>query len=300
MNFFHNLRDEQKGRFITLIGVMILSFDTLLVRLINCDEWTLIFWRGFLPGVVLFTVQWVMDPSVIRQHLFRLSPLNLITSILFSASTICFVFSLDHTQVASTLVITNTAPLLTAILGYFFLKEKLQKSTLIAIAIAVGGIWLVFGFKPSASEIEGDSLALVSALSMSVYLVTLRKTKGQYGSIFLIQAAVLTSIISLAAGAHPLSLDTHQNIYIFLLGGIVIPFSFLLIAKGPKYLPAAETSLILLLEVLFGPLLVWLIVGEAPTLNVAIGSAIVLITLATLTILQWRQEMKADLNSDKL
>ncbi len=51
------LKGQQQGRLITLLGVIVLSFDTLLVRLIDSSEWTLIFWRGFLPAVMLFMVQ---------------------------------------------------------------------------------------------------------------------------------------------------------------------------------------------------------------------------------------------------
>ncbi|WP_419237392.1 DMT family transporter [Photobacterium leiognathi subsp. mandapamensis] len=286
------LKGQQRGRLITLLGVIVLSFDTLLVRLIDSSEWTLIFWRGFLPAVMLFMVQWFTDRKVITQHLLRPSLLTLITAGLFSASTICFVLSLDNTQVASTLVITNTAPLFTAVIGFFFLKEKLDKATVLAIIIAVGGIGLVFGYHPTVDELRGDSLAFVSAIAIAVYLVALRKTQGQLGSVYIILAGVFTSIISLSVGAKPFALDMRQAIEMFLLGGVVIPLSFYLIAHGPRYLPAAETSLILLLEVLFGPLLVWLIVGETPTSNVLLGSAVVVLTLSGLFAWQWRKQLK--------
>ncbi|SKA51582.1 DMT family transporter [Enterovibrio nigricans] len=169
------LQDEAKGRVFTLMGVMILSFDSLLVRLIDSDPWTLIFWRGLLPSLVYFLVQWHMDKTVLEKHFFKPVLSTLLTAILLAASTICFVFSLDNTQVTSTLVIANTAPLITAVLAFFFLKERLSTSTMIAIAVSVGGIWLVFGYQPTHAELEGDSLALVTALSMSVYLIMLRK-----------------------------------------------------------------------------------------------------------------------------
>ena len=59
------LKEQQRGRLITVFGVMVLSFDTLLVRLIDSNEWTLIFWRGFLPAAMLFIVQWFSDKKLI-------------------------------------------------------------------------------------------------------------------------------------------------------------------------------------------------------------------------------------------
>ncbi|KXF81116.1 DMT family transporter [Enterovibrio coralii] len=278
------LQGESKGRLYTLIGVMILSFDSLLVRLIDSDPWTLIFWRGLLPSIVYFLVQWHNDKSIIEQHFFKPSISTLLTALLLAASTICFVFSLDNTQVTSTLVIANTAPLITAVLAFFFLKEKLARSTVIAILVSVGGIWLVFGYQPTTAELEGDSLALVTALSMSVYLIMLRKTQARYATVFLIYGGLFTAVIALIAGAKPFELPPLHAVFVFMLCCVVLPCSFLFINLGPRYLPAAEASLILLLEILFGPLLVWLILGEAPSLSVALGAGIILTTLVTYTL----------------
>ncbi|WP_281545203.1 DMT family transporter [Grimontia sp. SpTr1] len=286
-----SLTVETKGRVYTLLGVMILSFDSLLVRLIDSDEWTLIFWRGLLPATIFFLAQWKMDKAVLEKHFYRPAISTVLTAALFSASTICFVFSLDHTEVTSTLVIINTAPLITAVLAFIFLKERLDTSTVIAILVAVGGIWLVFGYSPSSSALMGDALALVTAISMSVYLIMLRKTKAAYATVFLIYSGLFTAMIAMLAGAKPFSFDSQQDIFMLLLGGVVLPGSFLLINVGPKYLPAAEASLILLLEVLFGPLLVWLILGEAPTPAVALGAGIIVATLAVHTL--WGQRRQS-------
>ncbi|MDD1781926.1 DMT family transporter [Enterovibrio sp. ZSDZ35] len=279
-----HMQDETKGRVYTLIGVMILSFDSLLVRLIDSDPWTLIFWRGLLPSLVYLLVQWRTDKRVLEDHFVKPALSTLLTATLIAASTICFVFSLDNTQVTSTLVIANTAPLITAVLAFFFLKERLSLSTIIAILVSVGGIWLVFGYQPTQAELKGDSLALVTALSMSVYLIMLRKTQAKYATVFLIYGGLFTAGIALFAGADPFALTPLHGLYVFLLCGVVLPCSFLFINLGPRYLPAAEASLILLLEILFGPLLVWLILGEAPTASVALGAGIILLTLVTYTL----------------
>ncbi|MGF1726252.1 DMT family transporter [Photobacterium nomapromontoriensis] len=287
MNVLDKLGDTQRGRIYTLFGVMILSFDSLLVRLIHGHEWTLIFWRGLLPAIVLFIVQWRRDRTVLTEHFFRPALSTILVALLFSASTICFVFSIDNTEVTSTLVIANTAPLITAVLAFFWLDERLNRSTILAILISVGGIWLVFAYQPNPAELKGDALALVTALSMSVYLIMLRKTKARYATVFLIYSGCFSAVIALLAGAQPLSLTPLKDLYIFLLCAGVVPFSFLLISLGPRYLPAAEASLILLLEILFGPLWVWLILAEAPSKQVALGAIIIVVTLACHTL--WSQ-----------
>ena len=293
MMILEKLDERQRGRLYTLLGVIILSFDSLLVRLVNGHEWTLLFWRGLLPAIVLFIVQWRQDRTVITTHALRPALSTVLVALLFSASTICFVFSIDSTEVTSTLVIANTAPMITAVLAFFWLGERLDKATILAIFIAVGGIWLVFADQASPGALKGDTFALVTAVSMSVYLIMLRKTKAQYANVFLIYSGCFTAIISLLAGAQPFSLTFSEGIYTLLLCAGVVPFSLLLISLGPKYLPAAEASLILLLEILFGPLLVWWFLSEAPSKEVAMGAAIIVVTLAGHTLWMSRQRPKA-------
>ncbi|WP_244556532.1 DMT family transporter [Enterovibrio nigricans] len=101
---------------------------------------------------------------------------------------------------------------------------------------------------------------------------------------FLVYGGLFTAIIALIAGAEPFSLTLQHALFMLMLCVVVLPCSFLFINIGPRYLPAAEASLILLLEILFGPLLVWLILGEAPTRSVALGAGIILLTLVTYTL----------------
>ena len=69
-------------------------------------------------------------------------------------------------------------------------------------------------------------------------------------------------------------------IYLAVMGLIVLPLGFGLITLGPRYLPAPEVSLLLLLEAILGPFWVWLVVGENPGATVLVGGAIVIMTLA--------------------
>ncbi|CAH0533580.1 hypothetical protein VST7929_01450 [Vibrio stylophorae] len=286
----HPLSPANQGRLYTLAGVMILSFDSLLVRLIAAEPWTLIFWRGLLPALVYFAVQQWRDPSVLRKHAYKPTLAILLTGLLLAISTSCFVFSLSETQVASTLVLANTTPLITAVIAFVFLKEKLDIGTLLAIVLSVGGVMFIFGYAPSQSALHGDALALITASTMAIYLTMLRKTKAQYATVFLIYGGIFTALLALSQGAQPFSLEGKQWPLMFVLSAIVLPGAFLCINVGPRYLPAAETSLILLLEILFGPLWVWLILGNTPTQSVMMGAGLILFALVAQTL--WTQRME--------
>ncbi len=278
---------RNKGILITTLGVLILSFDSLFVRLTNASDWTLLFWRGALPALVLLIVQAFDRTTTIKQLLCPPSKTTLFAGLLFSLSTIAFIESLSRTQVASTLVIFDSSPLITAFLAFVFLKEKIQRHTLLAILTCVGGIWLVFAYGPSGGEMAGNMFALLSAITIAGYFVILRKNQSGNPCGYLIVSGIITAIIALAEGAQPFSISFSHIPYLLILCMGIVPFSFLLISIGPRYLPAAEASLIMLLELLLGPLWVWAVLGNMPTSNVLIGGAVVLITLALHTLWGW-------------
>ena len=79
--------------------------------------------------------------------------------------------------------------------------------------------------------------------------------------------------------AAPLALTLSDALFSALLGLVVLPVSLVLIAIGPRYLPASEINLVMLLEVVLGPYWVWLALGEEPGIRAFVGGAIVLATL---------------------
>lgn len=277
---------KQTGLTLTTLGVLILSFDSLLVRLTDTNDWTLLFWRGALPTLMMIVV--LLQRQSIKRT-FTFSWQTILAGALFSFSTITFVESLSHTQVASTLVIFDSSPLITAILGYLFLKEKLAKHTIIAILTCVGGIWLVFASGSQAgSQWLGNQYALLSAISMAAYFVLLRAYPMGDTKQYLMVSGFFTAAASLLFGGQPLAIAPDHWHYLILLTAGVVPFSFLLISVGPRYLPAAEASLIMLLELLLGPVWVWMVLGDVPTTNVLIGGGVVLLTLFFHTLWDWR------------
>ena len=278
---------RSKGLTLALSGVVILSFDSLLVRLVDASAWDLLFWRGALLSLTLLAVQLVtvaMERGSAPQAAPTRWPLYILGSLSFAASMVFFVLSVDNTQVASTLVIVNTAPFFAAIIALVFLKERVALHTVVAIGVATLGIVLIFEYAPSPGEITGDVFALVSALGTASYLVVMRGMEGENAAGILILAGAVTALTALSMGADPTALEGVHILYMALLGCLVVPGSGVCIARAPKYLPAAETGLILLLEILLGPLFVYIALGEQPSANDIEGGTLILLTLAAHTL----------------
>ncbi|GAA5188631.1 DMT family transporter [Ferrimonas gelatinilytica] len=285
----------RKGILLALAGVTILSFDSLLVRLIQASPWDLLFWRGTLLSLTLMLVNALTrhfhPPAPSRDRPSSLQPL--LGGAAFACSTVLFVLALSHTQVTSALVIINTAPFFAALIALLFLRESLQLHTLAAIVVATCGVGLIFEYAPKASEIQGDLYALGAALGTACYLVVMRAAKGENGAKTLMMAGVFTALFALFKGADPTALSGTHLLLMLILGVLVVPGSGLCIARAPKYLPAAQTGLILLLEILLGPLFVFLALGERPSDNDIAGGTLVLWTLVAHTLYdEFRQRRK--------
>lgn len=282
------MNDKQKGGLIALCGVTLLSFDSLLVKLVDTSEWNLIFWRGILLSLTLIFMSYIK--SKIRSKStsnkrINLSPLIVIGGVAFAASSSFFVLALNNTQVTSALVIFNTAPFFAALIAFVFLKEKLPLHTLIAIAVAILGVGVIFDYAPAGTGgVTGDLYAIVAAISFAIYLVTLRSNQGENSSQFLIFGGLTMSVIGLVNGANPIAMEGLPILYMVVLGCIVVPFSGLFIAKSTQYLPAAQTGLILLLEILLGPFFVYIVLKEQPSVENMLGGGLVLVTLLAHTL----------------
>lgn len=193
-------------------------------------------------------------------------------------STSCFVFSLQETHVANTLVIIATSPLLAALMSWLFLKERVPTVTWVAILVAMLGVGmsLLDGF--GRGSLSGEGFALVSAFTMAAHFTTLRWWRSDNGSLSVWGAGLLVAILTLPL-AQPFAVPREDVAWLILLGAVVLPLAFGMMAVGPRYLPAPEVGLLLLGETVLGPLWVWLALGERPGQATLVGGVIVVGTL---------------------
>ena len=278
----NNLSDYQKGLLFTSLGVLILTPDALLVRLIQADSWTLLFWRGVLMSLGFSLFLWWK-----RIPLTELRGKGWLAAVFLACSTSCFVFSVESTHAANTLVIIATGPLIAAILSWALLKEEVPLITWAAIGVATLGVVLSLSDGFGRGSLKGELFALGSAISLACHFTTLRWWKSEFGPLSIWGAGLVVALVSLPY-ADTLRLSHGDIGWTILLGLVVLPAAFGLTAVGPQYLPAPEVGLLLLAETVLGPLWVWLFIGEEPGGATLAGGVLVILTLATHAFLRRR------------
>lgn len=280
------------GILITTAGVLILSPDGLLVRLVSVDSWTILFWRGLLFSIGILGF-YIFRYGVGTVGLIKImGRRGLLAAALFTLSTTFFVLAITHTSVANALVIITTAPLFAALFSWIFLKETISLSTWVAIFVCIGGISLIFLGSMGGGSRLGDLYAIACAFGIAGQVTTVRHARSVDMVPSLGLAGIMTAIAAFPL-ATPLAINGADFTYLCLLGLIVLPIAFGLITIGPRYITAPEVSLIMLLESIFGPFWVWLVLREVPRPETVVGGALVITTLIIHTAVTYRKKQAA-------
>jgi len=268
-----------RGTAMMIAAVIVLSPDSLLISLIAADRWTLIFWRGLLSGLTLGVSMFFDGSGKPLQKIRDMGGPGIISAILFSLSTICFVFSVSLTTAANTLVIMAATPLFAALFTSVFLRELIPARTWIAVMVGFSGLAILFWGSIGGGKITGDILAVMCACIIAGNFVLIRR----YRQIDMIPAVAFSGILtalSVLPMCDGIMLQSSDILYLILMGTIVLPIPLAVFTIVPKLITAAEVSLILLLETFLGPLWVWMAIGQEPSFRTVIGGVVLTVTIA--------------------
>ncbi len=189
-----------------------------------------------------------------------------------------FMLALNFTTVASLLFMQAVAPLLAALIARVALGERVPGRTWAAMAIALGGVTLMVG-GPGAPSASGQLLAGTVTLLFAISLVIARHRRDVS-----MAPATCASQVAVCAVALPFAstagLTAHELSLLALLGMGQIGVGLGLLTIGARLIPPAEVALISLLEVVLGPLWVWLAYDEQPGRSTLAGGVVVLAAVA--------------------
>ncbi len=279
-----DLSQYTKGIIITALGVLIVSPDGLLTRLIQVDYWTLIFWRALLLAFGMWLIASLFYPNKTWQKYKSLGLPGTAMALIYSMGTISFVTALTHTSVANTLIILSTTPLFAALIGRIFLGEPIVPRLWAAILLVGIGVSVISTDGESQnSSLSGDLAAMAGAFFLAAGFTMVRRFPGIPVFPAISTSGLVTALIVLPL-AQPFSVSQQDMGYLIIMGVYMLPVATALMFLGPKYIPAAEVGLMLLLESVLGPTWVWLVLDEQPGVRTFIGGAIILTTLAVNTI----------------
>ena len=273
------LKNDKIAIPVVVLAGLIWSFGPLVVRYMNEPNlvpWQYIFARGLTIFLVINLYLFFEEGKNFYKNYFKIGISGIIGGIGLGIAMITFIYSITNTSAAITLLCLAAMPFFTALLGFLFLKERISINVWVAIAIATIGIIIIAMGNTQKSSLLGLVFGMVSSIGFSVFSVTLRwrKETPKFTTVafagffcFVVSATVIST-------NDMVFFSTSYNGALFSLHGVLVCMGLILYSIGSKVIPAAELTLLSLMEVIGGIFWVWvpiLGINEIPSTNTIIG-----------------------------
>ncbi|MEH6824930.1 MAG: DMT family transporter [Motiliproteus sp.] len=284
--------EHRQGIVLAASGVLVLSFDALLVRLAGVDPWTVVFWRGMLMALSLSAILLLGGKLQLLPLLRRYWPCILLLATLHGVNGTLFVLSVSLTSAANTVVILSSSAFFAAFFSWVLLRERVQRRTWAAIGVSLTGVLTVFAGSLGLESWLGDLLALILALSMGLVLSLMRR----FNQIPRMPIVALSGLVMMALAlpySTPLPLATNEFAWLALMGLVQIPLASVLIMSSTRHLSSPEVSLFLLIETVLAPIWVWMALNEQVPPMTLVGGFIILAAIAVHSWLSLRKPNRA-------
>ncbi|MEZ2331300.1 DMT family transporter [Mesorhizobium sp. RCC_202] len=287
-------REERAGMLLVFLSALMWSFGGTIARFIHIDDsWTVVFWRSFWAVAFLVAFMLWRDGPRGTVRLFRDMGLpGLGVALCFATASTSFVVALGYTTVANILLMQAGVPLLAALLAWILFRERVSPATWVAIAAVITGVAIMVSESlDGAVSPIGDGLALLIAVMFSVATVITRR----FAHVRMVPANCLAALLACAFAASQASqfaVSSRDMGFLFAFGVINLGVGLAFFAMGARLVPAAIAALLGTFEPILGPIWVWLVHSEVPSLRTIIGGAVVVTALLVHIGLEFKRQAR--------
>ena len=270
------------GLMLALAGALLLTPDTLLMRLSELDGGAMLAWRACLAGLVFVSIGLIARFKEEKGNRARVSSFGFWSLVICQIGNASFfAFGIALAPVAVVLLAVATVPVIAALLGYFLLGELADRRVWATIVLVFSGILMsVAGDIERGMNIDFETLlgaccGLAVAISLAFNFVIIRKNKTVPFELAIGLGALIAGCTAFYLWPVAWQVRGASLIYISVTGLIILPVSFFLLSKASRLTSAANVSMIMLLETVLGPLWVWLGIKETPNSLTLLGGVLV-------------------------
>ena len=287
-------REERVGYLLIFLSALVWSFGGTIARFIDTgDNWTVIFWRSLWAVAFLLAFMAWRDGWRGTLKLFRDMGLpGLAVAICFATASTSFVVALSYTTVANILLMQAGVPLLAALLAWALFRERVTVATWVAIAAVIAGVAIMVSESlDGAVSPIGDGLALLIAVMFSIATVITRR----FAHVRMTPATCLGAMLAAAfaaSQASQLAVSGHDMGFLFAFGVVNLGLGLAFFTTGARLVPAAVAALLGTFEPILGPIWVWLVHTEVPSLRTIIGGAVVVTALLVHIGLEFKRQTR--------
>ena len=274
-------RRQRRGQIYVALAAVAWSTAGVLQRQLTLDTATQVFGRAVFASAALLAYVAVVERGRVVDAFRSVGLAGVALALCVATASGSFIAALNHTSVARVLFFLALAPVLAALLAWATLGEPITRRTVVAMAVALLGVTVMLG-APGEGSLAGDGLSLVVTLSFAMAIVITRWRHD----VSMAPATCLSQVILVAIFlpfASPGEIGGDDVFWLAALGIGQIGLGFVLLTIGARLIPAAQVGLITLLEIVLGPLWVWLALDERPSTATLVGGAIVIVAIVIQT-----------------
>jgi drug/metabolite transporter (DMT)-like permease len=267
---------RRRGVLLVFLASVLWSLAGVFAHLLaHLDVWTVMGWRALIGAAsiaIVGLIEWRTGRLVNPLGFGLLSP---VVALLAMIAISAYAAAVMTTTIADVMVIYATLPFVAAAIGFLINGERVSARTLIASSVALVGIVIMVRSGLGSGRVLGQALSMLMTLAFAAMIVLQRRRPTASMIVVNCLGALGSGVLGLAnSPLEPISL--HDFAILFLFGLTTIGLAFVLFMEGAKFIPSAEAGLISLLDVVLGPLWVFIAFGENPGLATMLGGAIVL------------------------
>ncbi len=279
-------QNTKKGFLLSFVGVFILTFDTLLLRLLSeeLNFWTILFYRYIIYSLVSFSYNLNNLGLIIFKEVYKTGNLGLGCVLALTLGNFCFLGSIQNTNVYNLLMIYSTSPILTSIFSYISFRQKLFWWNILTLFLATLTTILILYFNideetkfSKRENIIGIYFAIGATITTSIYFTIVKYSEIKHPENKMVLTtfssgfftSIISFILSMVIDEHNFYLPKIDVLYLVIQGGIVLPVCYITVTESLKYISSTESNLMFLLETVLGPL--WVYLGgfeKIPNLNI--------------------------------
>jgi len=252
------------------------SIGGLLIKIVDASPLSIAGARSAITSIVLLIY--------LRRPKFNWSLPQVGAAISSSATAILFITATKTTTAANAILLQSTAPIYVAIFGFWLLKEKTTKYDWLTVAVVMGGMGLFFVENLSTEGLLGNFCALLSGISYAFFVIFMRMQKDGSPLESALLANIITALIGLPFLCRSVP-STSGWLFLLILGVFQLGIPHILYSSAIKKATALEAVLISIVEPILNPVLVFLVLGEAPGIYALLGGAIVLVSITLKCVL---------------
>jgi drug/metabolite transporter (DMT)-like permease len=278
------MSNRSYGIILVTMAAFFWSIAGLFMRMLDLDVWTILVWRSVFGSAALWlVVLWQNrrpDPAGLAgdtsaEAAIPFSWPGIAAVLLSTISMVSYITALKLTTVANVLAIYATIPFVCVGIAWLWLGERIDRRVLVASSIAFLGVLVVAGFATRPEDVLGNLMAFSMTVSFSVMVIMAQRYRGMDMAKANAIGCMLCALICwpMMAGETP---SLFEMLLLCGFGVTSTALAYLLFLTGSRYIPSGEAGLIALLDVVLGPLWVWLAFSEEPAVATVIGSGLIL------------------------